>query len=290
MGAHGTRRLIMISTVLRLARVSNLPTIWSNVLAASVLAGGMGSTDMAAVLLAMSALYTGGMVLNDAFDSAVDARDRPGRPIPAGEISPVSVWIIGFGLLLAGIALLATFGLASAVGGLALAAAILLYDAWHKGNPVSPLIMGVCRALVYVGSSVAAGAVLGASIVGSALALLLYVAGLTRAAKGGSFQSLSAAWPGLLLAAPIVFALIDGKADAPSIAIAALFVGALGTAIHRLRSGLASDREAAIGILIAAIALADAVVAASHGNPAIAVVCVAFFFLTLALQRVIAGT
>jgi 4-hydroxybenzoate polyprenyltransferase len=280
----------MISPVLRLARVSNLPTIWSNVLAASVLVGGMDATSLALVLSAMSALYTGGMVLNDAFDREIDARERPERPIPAGEIALATVWIVGFGLLLAGVALLAVFGSMSAAGGLALAVAILLYDAWHKGNPVSPLIMGVCRALVYVGTSLAAGAVLGMSIVGSAFALLLYVAGLTRAAKGGSFQSASAAWPVLLLAAPIVFAFVDGRADALSLATTALFVVVLGRAIHRLRSGVPRDREAAVGLLIAAIALADAVVAGTHGNPVLAAVCVALFFLTLALQRLISGT
>ncbi|WP_439542911.1 UbiA family prenyltransferase [Hyphomicrobium sp.] len=279
----------MISPVLRLARVSNLPTIWSNVFAASALAGGMGSTSLMLVLLAMSALYTGGMILNDAFDREFDARERPERPIPAGEISPTTVWILGFGLLSAGVAVLATFGVTSAVGGLALAGAILLYDAWHKGNPVSPLIMGVCRAMVYVGTALAAGTMLGVSIIGSAFALLLYISGLTLAAKG-SFQSLPAAWPALLLTAPIVFAVVDGRVDTLSIVVAVLFLVVIGWAIQRMRSGLSRDREAAIGLLIAAISLADGFVAAAHGSPVFAVGCVGFFFLTLALQRVVAGT
>lgn len=279
----------MISPVLRLARVSNLPTIWSNVFAASVLAGGLGSTSLMLVLLAMSALYTGGMILNDALDREFDARDRPERPIPAGEISPTTVWIIGFGLLLGGVAVLATFGLTSALGGLALAGVILLYDAWHKGNPISPLIMGVCRAMVYVGTALAAGALLDVSIAGSAFALLLYIVGLTLAAKG-SFHSLPAAWPALLLTAPIVFAVADGRVEPLSIAVGALFLIAIGWAIQRLRSGLSRDREAAIGLLIAAISLADGFVAAAHGSPILAVGCVGFFVLTLALQRVIAGT
>ena len=40
MGAYGARRVSTIGALLRLARISNLPTIWSNVLAASVLASG----------------------------------------------------------------------------------------------------------------------------------------------------------------------------------------------------------------------------------------------------------
>ena len=39
----------------------------------------------------MTAFYVGGMYLNDYFDRAIDARDRPGRPIDAGEIRAGSV-------------------------------------------------------------------------------------------------------------------------------------------------------------------------------------------------------
>lgn len=185
MGADGARRVITLPALLHLARVSNLPTVWSNVIAASVLAGGFSATGLALVLLAMSALYTGGMVLNDAFDRDIDARERPERPLPAGAVAPATAWIIGGGLLAFGVALLATFGTDSAVGGVALAAAILVYDAWHKGNPFSPLIMGLCRSLVYVGTALAAGAVLSAPILGAALVLLAYVVGLTQLAKRG---------------------------------------------------------------------------------------------------------
>lgn len=174
-----------ISALLRLARVSNLPTIWSNVLAASVLAGGMPGSDLAAVLAAMSALYTGGMFLNDAFDRDIDTRERPERPLPAGEIAPVTAWVIGAGLLAAGFAALALYGVASALAGLFLVGLILIYNAWHKGNPLSPLIMGACRALVYVGTALAASGALSPIVVGGALALLLYVVGLTELAKRG---------------------------------------------------------------------------------------------------------
>lgn len=222
-----------IASVLRLARVSNLPTVWSNVLAASVLAGGLQTESLAWILVAMSALYTGGMVLNDAFDREIDARERPERPLPSGQISLASVWIIGGVLLAAGVVILASFGTGGAMGGTALAAAIPLYDAWHKGNPLSPLIMGACRALVYVTTALAAGAALSPSILGAALVLLLYVVGLTQLAKRGF---------------PYV------------------------------------------GLLIAGISLLDAAFAAAYGNATVAALCVCFFILTLALQRIVPGT
>ena len=43
-----------------------------------------------------------------------------------------------------------------ALAGLALAAAITLYNWNHKGNPLGPLVMGLCRVLVLVGAGVAA--------------------------------------------------------------------------------------------------------------------------------------
>lgn len=174
-----------ISALLRLARVSNLPTIWSNVLAASVLAGGMPASDLSVVLVAMSALYTGGMFLNDAFDREIDARERPERPLPAGQIAPITAWAVGGGLLAAGLVGLAVLGFASALAGLCLVGLILIYDAWHKGNAFSPVIMGGCRALVYVGVALAARGTLPPVVLGGALALLLYVVGLTELAKRG---------------------------------------------------------------------------------------------------------
>src|SRR5215813_9496421 len=123
-----------LSTLLRLGRVSNLPTVWTNVVAGSVVAGGSDKPGrMAVTALAMTAFYVGGMYLNDYFDRELDARERPGRPIHAGEIGAGTVSAVGFVLLAIGVVLLAPYGLQAVIWGLALAAAIVLYDSWHKG-------------------------------------------------------------------------------------------------------------------------------------------------------------
>lgn len=222
-----------LGALLRLARVSNLPTVWSNVLAASVLAGGLEPRTLACVLAAMSALYMGGMLLNDAFDREIDTRERPERPLPSGAVAPSTAWMIGGGLLAAGAATLAAFGVQSAAASVALAGAIVLYDAWHKGNPLSPLIMGTCRALVYIGTAATVGLALSPVVLVAALALLLYIVGLTEAAKRGAGR---------------------------------------------------------VGLLIAGVSLLDAAIAASAGSAITAAICVLFFCLTLALQRVVPGT
>ena len=72
-----------LSIALNLGRISNLPTVWSNVLAGMVMAGGALDHRFIPAGLSLSLFYVGGMYLNDAFDRGIDAIERPERPIPA---------------------------------------------------------------------------------------------------------------------------------------------------------------------------------------------------------------
>src|SRR5476649_1795380 len=92
-----------LRTLLVLGRVSNLPTVWSNCLAGWWLGGGGNYRKLPLLLLGLSALYIGGMYLNDAFDEDFDRQRRPERPIPSGKISAARVWRFGFGQLGLGI-------------------------------------------------------------------------------------------------------------------------------------------------------------------------------------------
>ncbi|MBW3627679.1 MAG: UbiA family prenyltransferase, partial [Gemmatimonadetes bacterium] len=150
-------------TYLELGRVSNLPTVWTNALAGAVLAGGVVTPQaLAAPLLAGTLFYVGGMFLNDAFDREIDRRERADRPIPTGRISAGEVFGAGFGLLAAGwlllLAQVEAWGYGSRralLAGAALAGAIVLYNSWHKGNPLGPVLMGICRALLYLTAGLA---------------------------------------------------------------------------------------------------------------------------------------
>ena len=65
-----------LKTLLTLGRTSNLPTVWSNLLAGAVLSGAaFGPRTFALLLVCGSAFYEGGMFLNDAFDAELDARE-----------------------------------------------------------------------------------------------------------------------------------------------------------------------------------------------------------------------
>src|SRR5215475_8349336 len=194
-----------LTALAKLGRVSNLPTVWTNVLAATVLADGDWRTlRTGLVLVAMSLFYVGGMYLNDYFDRAIDARERPTRPIPAGDLPAGTVAAIGFALLAGGVAALAPLGGAALLAGWALALTVVGYDVWHKGNPAGPVVMGLCRALVYAGAAAAVMGGVPPIVVLAALAMLAYVAGITYAAQQESYDRIGSLWPLAALYAPAV--------------------------------------------------------------------------------------
>ena len=98
-----------------LSRLSNLPTIWTNVLAGAVLAGAAVDARVAAAAAAVSLFYVGGMVLNDVCDAAHDRAHRSRRPIPAGVVTRSAAARGAVLLMLAG--LLVVYATASSVVG-----------------------------------------------------------------------------------------------------------------------------------------------------------------------------
>jgi len=280
-------------TALRLGRVSNLPTVWSNVLAAVALGGSdLRDTAVLVLLVAFSLFYIGGMYLNDACDAAFDRQFRPERPIPKGEVSRPSVLGTGFVMLTAGLFLLTGAGgwaWQPFVAGLALAATIIIYDAWHKGNPVGPALMALCRSLVYVGAGAAVAPLPAAPVWAAASVSLCYVIGLTYAAKQEYAAGRPALWPFALLVAPFVWGLA-ATATAP---LALVPMGGLAVvvayALAMLRLG-GPEIGRGVAALIAGISLVDAIYLMTAGSVSGGVLCMGAFALTLALQRVVPGT
>jgi UbiA prenyltransferase family len=280
-------------TLLRLGRVSNLPTVWTNVIAGATIANAaVNLVDVALVGLAMTAFYVGGMYLNDFFDRDIDARERPGRPIHAGDISAGAVSAIGFALLAVGTALLARFALLTVIWGLALAAAIVLYDAWHKGNVFAPVIMGLCRALVYLVTGAAVSGEIRFALIAGAMALAAHVIGLTYAAKQENLNQVGRLWPLAILAGPLLLA-VPGISSGWLVVVGCLLLGAADIAAVRLLGRRAAPDAVprAVSMLIAAICLVDALaVAQSGGGILLACICASGYLLTRLFQKVIPGT
>ncbi|HET7681496.1 MAG TPA: UbiA family prenyltransferase [Xanthobacteraceae bacterium] len=279
------------ATLLKLGRVSNLPTVWTNTLAGTLVAGGSWQdARIAIVLVATSLFYEGGMFLNDYFDREIDARERPERPIPSFEIAPGTVAAIGAGLIAVGLVLLAFLGLQVLGVGLLLAAFIVAYDRHHKGNPFAPVLMGMCRGLVYIIAAMAMAGTLSGPLLIAAVALLAYVAGISYAAWQERLDRPGNLWPLALLAVPLLAAASTLQQGPVPIAIYLCLAGAVGWAIYLLMTRPAGGVPRAVGLLIAAVSLVDAAFIAGVGATGPALVSVAGFFATLGLQRYISGT
>jgi 4-hydroxybenzoate polyprenyltransferase len=241
-----------VRTALKLGRVSNLPTVWTNVLAGMALNNGVADARVTVpvfvpvfvpVGVAVSLLYVAGMYLNDAFDHRWDAQHRPERPIPAGEVDARTVFVAGFGMMAAAlvILLLGPGGARTLVPGGALAGLILLYDVSHKKNPAAPIVMGLCRVAVY-------------------------------------FTAARAVAPRLAFAPPVYV----GAAFLLFYLVTLSLIARDETKNPKLR-GL-------VGWLIAGISLVDGAQLLVMGHAGLAVACAGAFVLTRLLQRRIAGT
>lgn len=282
---------------LRLGRVSNLPTVWTNALAGLVLAGGfVPLAPLASLLVAVSLAYVGGMFLNDAFDAEIDATQRPERPIPSGRVTRETVFATGTAMLTASVAGLGVAGYLSGTGawpalaGLMLAGLIVLYNWHHKGNPLSPVVMGLCRVLVYLAAGFCVTTDLPPALLIGAALLLCHLIGLTYAAKQESLGHVANLWPLLFLAAPLIngLALIAGE---PATALFWLPLGAaVIVAVRFLMRRAPGDIPRAVMTLIAATSLLDAMLIAGQGWTGLAAVALLGFALTLFLQRYVRGT
>lgn len=288
---------LTLKTALRLGRVSNVPTVWTNVAAGLALSAAPFSLPLFAWLaVAMSAQYIGGMYLNDAFDAQWDRQHRPDRPIVSGQVSTRTVFGIGFGLLGVGVFMVAAAGAlhrvpwTAALAALGLAGLIVYYDVHHKANPLGPLVMGLCRVGVYLVAGFATGHPTQELYVGAAL-LLGHLIGLTYIAKHETRGRVYRLWPLIffvpsllwgvflpspwLLAGAVYFAYTLGAGIAP-----ALGWGAKGKA----------NPAKAVPSLIAAISLLDALFVSETRNHVAVLACFTAFALTRFWQRHVPGT
>jgi hypothetical protein len=285
-----------VTTALRLGRVSNLPTVWTNVAAGLALSGAaFGPGLMLSLGLAISVMYVGGMYLNDAFDREIDKRERPERPIPSGQVSAATVFALGFGMLALGLVIVALATLMRGQGGAcllaaaALAASIVVYDAFHKQNPFSPLLMALCRVLVYVTAALGTGAQLTAGVGWGCLVLLCYLIGLTYAAKQENLREPRGMWPLLLMQLPFLAYAIAFASPAASVMFFLLFGWVSYCLVFLVHPGRRNIKRA-VGYMIAGISLLDGMLVASQGLASVALLCVAGFGATLLAQRFVPGT
>ncbi len=285
--------------LLRLGRVSNLPTVWTNILAGVVLAGAqIELVPLVILFTALSLFYIAGMYLNDAFDHDIDARERPERPIPSGQISLRAVFTAGLAMLAAGEGLLALVGFVHesgqgwgpVVSGLALALAILYYNAHHKRNPLSPVVMGFCRVLVYVTAALSVAPELTEPVLLGAGVLLAYVAGLTYAARQENLTEFQNLWPLACLAIPFLYGATGALGSTVGLGIYFAFLAWVVYGVSHFVRRKPLNIPRGVVIMIAGISFLDALLIANQGQGQLALIAVAGVALTRVFQRFVPGT
>jgi 4-hydroxybenzoate polyprenyltransferase len=242
------------------------------------------------------------MVLNDFFDRAEDARDRPERPIPSGQVSARTAGLLGFGLLGGGVLAAASAGRAPLVVAAALALAIVAYDAALKATLLGPPTMGLCRLLnVALGLSVAAD---GSSLrslpvpaVVLPLALGLYTCVLTLLARDevhGASPRRVRALVGCFVALGVGYVIVLA-AGAPAglevpalVFFAYLLARAAAVFMPVWRSGEAMAVRKSIGGGILLMPLIDAAAVAAAGYPVVAAILIVLGVPAQILRRRIA--
>lgn len=219
---------------LDLCRVSNLPTVWTNVVAASLLSG--GEVRSAAVLLAAAAVscfYLAGTALNDLCDREHDLLHRASRPIPSGRI-PLSraraftAFLFASGFLLLGLGANAQAALAA----LLLLGVIVWYDRNHKQNPYSVLLMASCRFLVFAVAALAVSGRLDPPVVLAGFLQFGYIVILSLVARHENNRPDSFSFPVI----PVMLAgisLVDGVMLAAWLDPRLLSVGVIGFILTR---------------------------------------------------------
>ncbi len=275
---------------LSLARVSNSPTVISNVLAGTALATALTLSDKVVVMaIAMVLFYTAGMYLNDLFDLEWDRTRNAARPLPSGAVSIREALTAIVGFTVVGLILLALTTWWAFASGVVLLGVIVAYDRWHKGNPLSPLFMAATRILVYVTAFLAFSTNLTWELGAWCLLLLLYVAGLTSIAKTEHGTGATRWWPVVALFPPAIFALIQ-QPTGGTVALVLLFIAWVVYACSFVFRSTGKSIGGAIGRLIAGIALVDALVLASVDSAWGVIIAVVAFAATFVFQRYIKGT
>lgn len=271
-----------VTTYATLVRLPNLFTAPPDiVLGAAIVAGAGYSVSIEGVVglsVASILLYAAGTTLNDYFDADEDARLRPERPIPSGEITKrralaIGAVLLGSGVLLASVTAGPGAGIVAAV----LALAIVLYDGVFKGSFIGYLLMGGSRGLnVLLGAMVAVSptALPSWGVVVCAI-VTLYIAAVTFLAESETGDtnslSISVTIAGTVIAILGVGALVLVRSPPPMglVLSSVLLVGFVAWTGRALSNVYVAPSPAtigpAIGTCVLALTVLNAAVAATVG-------------------------
>jgi 4-hydroxybenzoate polyprenyltransferase len=291
---------------MNMLRISNSPTIISNVMVGVALAiiahREQWSTHihspplqlgkpLLVIIVVLLLLYYAGMILNDAFDAKRDKKLRPDRPIPQGVITAKQAWIAGFIMLAIGNLLAFKIGLGAGFSTLALSFYILLYTVLHHIRIASIPLMAICRGLVYV----VAVSAFSAQNIGTILLIYcgiiaFYTALLTFIGTFENEKKLKYSWVVWLTVLPAILPIILFSTYSPVAWFA--FIAFFIWMFFAWRNFQAPHSKPISGMhkLLSGFALLDCILIASVGEFFIMIISAFCFIFTVAAHRKILGT
>ncbi|MDA1312012.1 MAG: UbiA family prenyltransferase [Acidobacteria bacterium] len=285
-----------VGAYIEMLRISNLPSVFSNVLVGAALGAGNGHIPIESALpcaVAIAFLYLGGMALNDAVDVEADRVERPERPIPSGRLSVGQAYRLAAFTFCLGLVVLASISQVAVGMGMVLVGIIAAYDFLHKRFAPSVLLMGAARGMVYLTAAVA---VAGTLVVGKPLwfvvTLTAYTTAFTIVARSENRNDMDS---GRWVAAGIpLIVLVPGVWMTASAAVIAGVVGIL-VVVWQARAvvkvfRIPPETKQAVHIWLSGFCLIDVFYLSFVGNLVLAGVALVCFVLTLLLQRRFMGT
>jgi len=225
---------------LQLVRLPATYVVWSNILAAHLIATGGWPHWLVLIpqLAAGTALCWSGVVLKECFALRQGGTGEPSGLLASGRISGQAAWVLGGGLMVLGLAFAALAGGNSLRIAVALGLAIVAYRGFLQDTLLGSVFMGAIHYMQWMFGLSVAG--LGSGAQALAVPVFLYVAALTvlvgAQAKGAAPQTTRIAGVLFGLAALVIVELVlAGRMEQPLIlALVAPAVLALGYWLWRL--------------------------------------------------------
>jgi len=289
-------RFATLRAWVELARLSNLPTTFTNVLVGVAVMTSEHSVEWSAIAftwIAIACFYIAGMALNDLTDFTIDRIERPERPIPSGRISSHAATIFITTLFTIGLVCLGLRGWPPLACGFALTALIILYNLLHQRWAASVLLMGLCRGMVYVVAAAAIAWPIDVRLVawfgGTMSAYVILLTIIARSENAAQLDRRK--WLSLLLPVICLLPLIALRPDqlARPLVMAGAMIVWLFIAARFVLVRPPLTRHAVMAWL-AGICLIDAFYLMLLDQSAMALLAGACFGLTLAAQRFVSGT
>ncbi len=291
-----------LTPYLQLMRPANIVTAVADVLAGVAIASIYTHTTLdasawpAIVALAVSTigLYGGGVVFNDVFDAALDARERPERPIPSGRVGKRSATVLGIGLFAVGLVAAACHSGAAAAIASAIVLSCLVYDRWAKHIAlIGPLVMGTCRGLnLLLGISFSTEAIAAAGPIAGIP--VLYIAAVTTISRGEVHGGSRLPLLGSAAGYAVVIGLIAYLGNSDSLfflALLALFASfVFPPLIKAIQTTSAGHIRKSVKHGVLGLIFMNAAWAAASGNWVLTLVVLALFPLSIGLAKLFAVT